>query len=289
MKGLKIKIFKIIIVLFISSVSFGQERLSYSDKKKGQLSLSWGWNRAAYTKSNINLKGSDYDFKLYKVSAHDRPTFPINYHNYLQLSRLTIPQTNLRISYFIKDNLAVSFGDDHMKYVMDQGQTVHIKGVITRNGNFKGTYDGDITVTENFLKFEHTDGLNYINFEVEKYFTWYHSKNSNCIISAMIGGGGGFLFPKTNVTLLDYERNDRFHVSGFGLSSKAGIQGTFFKHLIFKLENKYGYINMPDIILHKKGIEGRGKQGFFFAELYGTFGVTFNLCNRSSKNKKLIK
>ena len=279
----QLKIYKTIIVVFISFNSSGQKGLSYSDKKRGQLSISWGWNRDAYTKSTISFKGADYDFTLYKLNAHDRPT-KFSYHNYLKLSRLTIPQTNLRISYFIKDNLAISFGDDHMKYVMDNGQTVRMKGVITQTGVYKGIYDGDKTVSEDFLTFEHTDGLNYLNLELEKYFEWYHSNSSRLIISGLIGGGTGVLLPKTNVKLLDYERNDRFHVSGIGLSAKAGLQATFLKHLILKMENKYGYINMPDIILHKKGIEGRAKQSFIFAELYVTIGLNFSL-RRKRRNK----
>ncbi|MBK5270977.1 MAG: hypothetical protein JJE22_08190 [Bacteroidia bacterium] len=274
------KVFIIIIVLSTTVTSFCQYRYPYGDKKKGQLSISWGWNRAAYTKSNITFKGSDYDFKLYHVVAHDQPKLPVTFHNYLDLGRITIPQTNLRISYFIKENLAISFGDDHMKYVMGQNQTTKIKGVITRDGAYKGSYDGNIDLKEDFLTFEHTDGLNYINFELEKYFTWYHSKSNNCIVAGMIGGGSGMLLPKSNVKLLDYERNDRFHVSGFGLSIKAGIQGTFFKHLVVKMENKYGFIDMQNIILHKKGIEGRAKQSFMFAELYATIGGTFNIIRK---------
>ncbi len=277
-----IKIIKIVCLLLFVSTSFAQSSSRYNDKKKGQFSISWGWNRDAFTKSTISFKGADYDFTLFKLTAHDRPT-KFSYYNYLKLSRLTIPQTNLRISYFIKDNLAVSFGDDHMKYVMNNNQTVRMKGSINRAGNYKGKYDGVKTITEDFLTFEHTDGLNYLNFELEKYFTWYHSKSSRLIISGLVGGGMGVLFPKSNVRLLDYERSDRFHVSGFGISAKAGVQATFLKHIIIKFENKYGYINMPDIVLHNKGIEGRGKQSFIFAELYGTVGATFSL--RSKKNK----
>ncbi|HMU45383.1 MAG TPA: hypothetical protein PKC72_03395 [Chitinophagaceae bacterium] len=279
------KLLLLVIVLNTTITSFGQGRY-YNDKRKGQLTISWGWNRDAYTQSNINFKGDDYDFKLYHVKAHDKPTLPISFKNYLQFSRLTIPQTNLRISYFIKDNLALSFGDDHMKYVMTQDQTARIKGAITQNGNYKGTYDGDMVLTDDFLTFEHTDGLNYLNIEIEKYYTWYHSSSNKVIISGMYGGGAGVLFPKTNVKLLNYERNDRFHVSGFGLSAKAGVQLTLLKHLAIKIENKYGYLNMPDIILHKKGIPGRAKQAFFFAEIYGTIGATFNLKGSKKKQPK---
>jgi hypothetical protein len=284
-----LKTIKTIFVLFISVISSAQGRYLYSDTKKGQLTLSWGWNRDAYTHSNIRFAGDDYNFKLYKVTAHDRPTLPFSYHNYLQFNRLTIPQTNLRVSYFIKDKLAISAGVDHMKYVMDQNQVVKMKGTISQQGIYKGEYNGDLTLTSDFLTFEHTDGLNYINVELEKYFSWYHSASSQFILSGYLGGGAGVLFPKTNVKLLDYEKNDRFHISGFGLSVKAGLQATFFKHLVLKFENKYGYINMPDIILHKKGIPGRAKQSFLFVQGNIMLGASFALAHpKKTKKEKTL-
>jgi hypothetical protein len=86
---------------------------------------------------------------------------------------------------------------------------------------------------------------------------------------------------------MDYQENDEFHVAGFGLSAKAGIQVTLFKHFIIKIEDKSGYINMPDINLHKKGIFGRGKQAFWFSELDGTVGASFSLGHKKI-NKKIV-
>ena len=270
-------------IVFITTTSIAQTKSAFNDKRKGRVMVSWGWNRAAYSKSTIHFKGADYDFTLYHLTAHDRPTTPINFNNYLKFSRLTIPQTNLHVAYFIKDNLAISFGDDHMKYVMDNDQVAKMKGVITREGKYKGSYNGDMLVARDFLLFEHTDGLNYLNFSLEKYFTWYHSRSNKLIVSGMLGAGTGVLFPKTNVTLLDYERNDRFHVSGFGVAVKAGLLVTLFRNFTFELQNKYGYINMPNIILHKKGIPGRAKQAFTFAELYGTVGFNIPLIKQKQK------
>jgi hypothetical protein len=278
------KIIPLLLLCFISTVSFSQTVANYSATKKGQIYIMWGWNREAYTKSNISFSGSDYGFKLSKVKAHDRFT-PISYHNYLQLNRMTIPQTNFRLGYFVRNNMALSFGIDHMKYVMDQNQTVKMKGSIQQAGNFKGNYDGDKVLTEDFLTFEHTDGLNYLNVEGEKFMRLYHSASQKCNIDAAIGVGIGLLMPKTNVKLLNYERNDRFHVSGLGVDVKAAIQGTFFKHLVVKLENKYGYIFMPNIILHKKGIVGRAKQNFFFTAIDIMIGGSFTI-NSKNRNTK---
>ena len=274
-----------VIIIFFSAVSTSQGQDRFQDRKAGRVFVSWGWNRAAYGKSTISFKGADYDFKLEHLTAHDRPT-KISYQNYLKFSRLTIPQTNLRISYFIKDNLAISFGDDHMKYVMDNDQTVMMKGSITRPGVFQGEYNGPKKVTRDFLLYEHTDGLNYLNFELEKYADLFRP-GKKVIFSWFYGGGAGVLMPKTNVTLLDYERNDRFHVSGFGISAKAGLMINFFKHIHIKLEDKIGYINMPDVILHKKGIPGRAHQSFVFNEFYGTIGFNIRLTKpHTVKNKK---
>lgn len=246
--------------------------------------IMWGWNRAAYTKSNISFKGDDYDFKLKKVVAHDRPT-AFKFNDYLEIDRLTIPQTNFKLGYFIRQNLAITIGFDHMKYVMDKDQTVSMKGVITRQGAYKGNYDGEKKLTEDFLTFEHTDGLNYINVEVEKYRNLYHAASNKLMLDILIGGGAGVLMPRTDIKLLNYDRSDQFHISGFGLSLKAGLQATIFKHLVIKIENKNGYINMPDLILHKKGIAGRGKQAFFFTALDAMIGYSFSFNNKKNKSK----
>jgi hypothetical protein len=274
----------IFILIFFVKMGFSQKGVNYSNTKKGQVYIMWGWNRAAYTRSNISFKGDDYDFKLQKVVAHDRPT-AFKFDDYLKIDRLTIPQTNFKLGYFIRKNLAITIGFDHMKYVMDKDQTVSMTGVIGRDGAYKGSYDGDKKLTDDFLTFEHTDGLNYINVEVEKYRNLYHASSNKFMVDVLIGGGAGVLMPRTDIKLLNYDRSDQFHISGFGLSLKAGIQATVFKHLVIKLENKNGYINMPDLILHKKGISGRGKQAFFFTALDGMIGYIFSFHNKKNKSK----
>jgi len=271
-----VKRFFVTLLLFVFVYGgYAQQKSAYTSNKKGQFYFFWGWNRDAYTKSNITLKGADYDFVLSSVKAHDHP-IPFTYHDFLQPDRVTIPQTNMRFGYYIKNNLAITLGVDHMKYVMTQDQDVNMQGYISRPGKYFGLYYGTQKMTEDFLTFEHTDGLNYINSEIEKYFLLYQSKSNQLIISALIGGGVGVLFPKTNVKLMDYKRNDRFHVSGFGLSAKAGIQAVLFKHLMLRAETKGGFIDMPDIILHQKGVQGKGKQSFFFGQANASIGYTCN-------------
>jgi hypothetical protein len=161
--------------------------------------------------------------------------------------------------------------------VVQQDQDVAVNGFINRK-NYSNNYTANaVKLTEDFLTYEHTDGLNYVHLTIEKYQNLYQSTNKKIQLNTYYGGGVGVLVPKTNVKFLNYERNDRFHFSGYGLSASAGLQTTFFKYLMLRLEGKGGFINMPNIILHEKGIEGKGKQHFFFLESFVSIGTVFKL------------
>lgn len=269
----------LILVLATTSVSAWSQSADQSFKK-GQAYLHWGWNRAFYTRSDISFKGPDYNFELLDVRAHDRPTLPITVKRYIK--NFFNPQTNYKAGYFIADNLALSFGVDHMKYVMDQGQYVTMKGDITRENRFKGSYNGPMPITGDFLAYEHTNGLNYINFEIEKYAPLYDSRSGRVHFRWMYAGGAGILFPKSDVKLMDYKENNQFHVAGFGASLKAGVSAIFFHHLFWRLETKGGYIDMPSVLVNNPGIDGRAKQHFFFWETDTNIGFTANLGHRKA-------
>jgi len=212
-----------------------------SPYRKGAVLLFWGWNRALYSKSDIRFKGADYDFTLYNVVAKDRPT-ELSFNDYLHPGRVTIPQTNARIAYFVKDNVAVVLGLDHMKYVMKQDQKVDFSGNVSDPLYSQMIQNKQVDLSdEKFLTFEHTDGLNYVNIGVEKFNNIYNKKNFD--ISWSYGAGAGVLYPKSNIKLFGNERSDRFHTAGFGVDARTSINFTFWKHVMVRLEGKYGYIN----------------------------------------------
>ena len=245
--------------------------------QKGQMLIFWGWNRAAYSNSDIHFKGNGYDFTLKNVVAHDRPT-DFSYHNYFQLDRLTIPQTNQRFAYFIKDNVAFVLGIDHMKYVMDQDQTVKFSGEISNPAYAAMVQNGQVDLTnEEFLTFEHTDGLNYINFGLEKYKNIYNKENFDIVWS--YGGGLGPMFPKSNVKLFGNERSDRFHVAGFGLDGRTSLNLVFWRHVVARIEAKAGYINMWDIKTTLNNKPDKASQDFVFGQVNFGIGYTFNTKN----------
>ena len=267
----------------ISISSFAQndsiKKDRYTANNKGKFTVSWGGNRDSYTKSNIHFKGENYNFVVQNAVSHDKPK---GWHvDYINPSRMTIPQTNFKLGYFITDKYNVSIGVDHMKYVMTQNQVANVTGNIGGNLPFKGSYTNTPTVlTEDFLKFEHTDGLNYTYTEIARQddiSDWFGIKNSDKLqVNLNEGIGFGLLYPRTDTTILGKERHDAFHVSGYGTSIKAGINLTFFKYFTIEGVLKGGYINMPDIRTTTSTSDS-ASQEFFFAETIIAFGGIFRL------------
>ncbi|MDR1504858.1 MAG: hypothetical protein LBT43_20610 [Prevotella sp.] len=263
------KLLLALLAIIQSSLIFAQSEPAY---KKGTFFALWGWNRDTYTNSDIHFKGNDYDFTLHKVKASDKQN-KISYFNYLRLDRITIPQTNLRVGYFIKDNMAITLGVDHMKYVMDQNQTVNIDGHVKPDYQSHVRDDGSIKLTDDFLTFEHTDGLNYINAEVEYYKNFYHKGILK--VNGLVGGGAGFLMPRSNVMMMGNERHDAFHLAGFGLNAKGGLDVNLWNLFFVRSEVKEGYINMPSIRTTESP-DDKAHQAFWFAELTYTFGFNWH-------------
>ncbi|WP_304198489.1 hypothetical protein [Flavobacterium alvei] len=275
--------FSALLFFCISLNSFAQNdtiaKERYTSHNKGKFTISWGGNREKFTDSDIHFMGDDYNFVVQSATAHDKPKgWQIDY---ITPGRMTIPQTNFKLGYFFTDKYSVSIGVDHMKYVMTQNQTANITGIINGNPPFNGSYANTPTVmTEEFLMFEHTDGLNYVYAEIARQddiSKWFGIKNTDKF-QVNINGGFGFgaLYPKTNTTLMGKERHDDFNVAGYGTSVKAGINFTIFKYFTIEGDLKGGYINMPNIRTTKSSSDS-AKQEFFFGETIIAFGGIFRL------------
>ena len=279
---------KIILValLFVQNFLFSQDTLTtkYTAHNKGKFFVYWGGNRETYSKSDINFSGNGYNFTVENATANDKPK---GWHiDYFNPARMTIPQTNFRMGYFVSDKYAVSVGVDHMKYVMNQNQTAALQGFINLEANdpaaiHNGIYNGNAKVlTEDFLTFEHTDGLNYVNAEVARYddiSKWVGLPNTDKFQINTVGGVGiGILYPKTNAKVLSKTRYDDFHISGYGVSAKLGLNFTFFKHFFIQTELKGGYIDMNDVKTTFDDAD-KAKHHFLFLQRIITIGGIFRI------------
>lgn len=275
----KIALISALFSCFITQISQAQDNIirdKYTAHNKGKFFFSWGGNREVYSKSDVTFSGSNYNFTIQNIIAHDKPK---GWHiDYINPGRMTIPQTNLRMGYFINDHYSVAIGVDHMKYVMTQNQIANVTGTIGAGLPFSGTYTNTPTVmSESFLMFEHTDGLNYVNTEFSRHddiSQWFSISDTDKLqINLTEGIGVGMLYPRTNTTLLSKPRYDEFHVAGYGTSIKAGLNFTFFKHFYLQTEIKGGYINMPDIRTTQSTTDSASQEFFFFQKIIAFGGI----------------
>ena len=275
----------LVLILLIAVSSFAQKGWNQDLHKKGNFWGIWGYNVSGYTRSDISFQGQDYNFTLYDVQAKDRPT-PFDWNTYFNPSTISIPQWNLRFGYFINDHWSISIGTDHMKYVMVQDQFTPVEGYINlAHGNYNGAYNRQpIQLTDDFLLFEHTDGLNYASIEAE-YFGNLYQFNEKHAINYYAGPGIGLMVPRSNVTLMEMPRYDAFHVAGYGFSGKVGLQANLWTHLLLSAEWKNGFISMPDILTTGKNPYDRASQNFWFTEFTWSVGFILDF----SKKQKEIK
>jgi hypothetical protein len=240
--------------------------------------FQWGYNRASFAKSNLHFRGSNYDFSLYDVVAHDRQT-KFNVKDYLFISRFSIPQNNYRLGYFINRRWAISIGGDHMKYVMDKDQVVKISGVVTESasGTYAGNYlNEDIKLVPQVLTYEHTNGLNYATIDLDYHLPVFKLDKSTLRLNAYFGAGGVWVVTRTDVKVFGYGSNNAFHLAGYGVSGKGGFRLYFLKRVFLMGETKLGYMSLQDVPIHE-GAADRANQTILFWEKIGSIGFDFNL------------
>jgi hypothetical protein len=280
----------LLLSLLIIGNAFSQEKdknksTKYTAHNKGKVFVSFGGNREYFTNSDIHFKGDDYNFTVENAQAHDKPKgWNVDYIN---PARFTIPQTNMKFGYFISDHYAVSINIDHMKYVFNQDQTANVTGNISLPSTEAGhVYNGIYNNTPvnfsdgNFLRFEHTNGLNYIHAELARFDDISNifaiANTDKFQINITEGVGAGALYPRTDVALLGKAERDEFHIAGYGLSAKAGLNFNFFKYFFIQTELKGGYINMPDIQITYNNNE-KASQHFMFIQSIIAFGINYKI------------
>jgi hypothetical protein len=244
--------------------------------KKGQCFFYWGYNRGYYSASDIYFKGNDYEFTLKQVKANDRQS-KLAADPYLRIDQITIPQYDYRLGFCLTDKYALSFGFDHMKYVMNQNQTVKMSGYIHDTSSiYQGEFnDQSVVLSGNFLEFEHTDGLNYLNAEITR-TDGLLAFNKHFQLNMVSGLGAGFMYPRTRCVLMNKNLNDQWHVSGYGISCNLGVNLSLGKHFYLQSAAKLGWINMPNIVVSDFKAD-RASQHFSFLQTQILLGYRFRL------------
>ncbi|MBO9701667.1 MAG: hypothetical protein J7604_15785 [Sporocytophaga sp.] len=186
----------------------------------------WGYNRDMYSRSTLHFAGSNpngsYDFKVEKARAHDQPDMD----NFFRTPP-TVPQYNLNIGFMFneKKGWGIEGSWNHLKYVMNDNEVRHVKGEI-----YGQRIDKDTLITPDFVKFEHTNGNNYLMISLVKRLVIYESKNKNLRFGGLVKPGGGVLIPKTDSRVLGYHNDGPFKLSGIVIGVTGSLRIDLFKY-----------------------------------------------------------
>jgi len=203
----------------------------------------WGYNRALYQNSDIHFKGDGYDFTLLDVKGDDLPSsFDWKY----LFPDVTIPQTVSKVGYYLDKNHRISFGVDHMKYRVRVDQSVKKTGLDYLGGSGDGSAATEQLLSSSYLKYEHSDGLNYINLGLDSLDSVWRSGSLE--FSTFYGLDVGFVLPRSNVTLgPNNARYDEFHLAGYGAAVSVGVVLDLGKNWFVQFAAKQGVLVMDDV------------------------------------------
>lgn len=248
--------------------------------KSGRIWAMWGYNRAHYNRSDVHYSGDGFDFTLTNAEAHDLPE-PWDPSVYLHPLRLTIPQFNFRMGYYLNERVSVSAGWDHMKYRLVPWQLVRIDGYIDPQWSelWGGTYDnGRVFLDPSFMTMEHSDGFNFVRVGLDYHAPVWCGRNGKVKLDLVSGAFVGLMFPWTDFTFFGNHYRNRVHLSGYGVSATSGFRVYFFDHFFIHARAQYGWSNLTDITIMNE-LSARAQQQIVFFERSIMFGGQFKLFN----------
>ena len=232
--------------------------------------FQWGYNTEWYTNSNIHFKMSNgNDFTIHHAKALDKKDFQDIIKEPTQIS---IPQYNYRFGFYLNKSKTRAFeiNFDHAKYVVTDGQTVHVTGKIDGK-----PVNGDSVINPaRFLHFEHTDGANWLHFNyVQQSTLLQNNSQTRPLVTLLWKVGAGINIPRTDFTWRGDRLNNDFHVAGYNISAEGGARLYASHKLFLELTGKSGYVKYINALVNSTAEKGnRANHSFGYFELVGTIG-----------------
>jgi len=283
---------KLLIIVLISSCSLpiiGQEdtKKSRNSVGKGMFFFNWGYNRSGYSKSDLRFKGPGYDFTMANAKSTD------NYAKfgrvYADITSITVPQFNVRLGYYFNNNWALSFGQDHMKYLFADKNEVKLSGYIQpgidKASNLSGDYnDVAYTTDRSTFHYENSDGLNYLRFELTRSDMWYKTPNKLFAITTNAGLSVGGILSFNDFDFAGRKDMRTISLSGYGISAHLGLRLEFFERVFLQFSSGNGFMHQVKVRTRPNDRSASASQTFWYSEINGVVGLFFylrgkNYCN----------
>ena len=258
--------------------------------------FSWGYNRSAYTTSDVHIQGDGpagpFDLTFAAAEAYDMPE-RFQAKVYFHPALFTIPQFDVRLGRTLRGPWRVSIGWDHMKYKLSD-QTLSASGHATAGDLAVAGYEGAIDLStetsvalsdaplfwgEGF-NFEHSDGVNFVRAALEfEPLLYRRSENSPFSLHGIAMVSAGLVVCSTDFTFAGERTKNPQHVSGFGGSTHLGLRFGAGQHLFLQGTLQAGALHLPWISLQGPDSSASADQSFGFSEAAFALGYRWGLHN----------
>ena len=237
-------------------------------RHRGSIYFSWGYNRDWYTRSTIRFHNNttdNYDFTFHDAKAHDHPSMS----DFWKITNLTVPQYDATVGYMFNDkhDLGIEINWNHLKYVVDDNQLMHVTGQIRGR-----QVDVDTVVTPDFVHLQHTNGNNYLMVNLVK--RWHLLASRHVGLSAITKVGGGPMISYTIATIFNSHSEGPFRYEGWVAGTSAGLRLEFLRYLFLQSDIQGAYARYTNSTI------GRDREGYVthhFGSAQLTYALGFNI------------
>jgi len=226
-------------------------------KQKGSFYFTWGYNKDWFSKSDLHFKNEgaeSYDFTIHDVKAEDRPNFDELFNK-----DISIPQFIYRFGYYFRNSkFGIEGSFDHAKYILIQDQVARVTGTI-----HGVAVDQDSVLSRNFIRFEHTNGANFLMLSLMWHDKILESKNKKHVLQGVLKPGAGIVIPQSEVAIFGKNQNNNYHIAGYIFGTEANLRYEAGKHLFLETGFKGVWANYIDVLAVD---EAKANHSFFALE-----------------------
>ncbi len=258
--------FRAATVLLFSIFLFSSIKSDAKNKKDrtGSIYFSWGYNTEWYTKSTVTIKqpGLGNDYEMVHVNAHDHR----GWDEGLFHKAFTIPQYNYRLGYYFnkKQDLGIEINFDHTKYLIADGQQVHLKGTLAN----KSVDEQIFFAQSNGFYYFLNNGANFLLFNLVKRVPVYNAKTRKLKVDLTGKAGIGPVIPHVQNDLFGQINAQQFQLGGWNTGAETAVRVTVMKYAYLEFSQKVDYARYSHLLVY----DGRAKQNFGTYELILSLG-----------------
>jgi hypothetical protein len=257
-----------------------------------EIFISWGFNRAMHTNSDMNFSTPEGNFTVRDAVAKDRQS-PFSLRLYLFS---TVPQYNVDIGVMFNSKWGMEININHMKWVFDRTLPHDIDGnyqhdVVLADNNLVSFEEAKQRRDASWIGLEHSDGYNYESISAVRNINVFHTRENRLALDARAAAGVGFMMPKTKVDLQQdavgnyFGSDNPFHITGAGMHADVKARLVFYSRFYIQGTVRGGVAQMKDVLISGRDYPGRidFSQPISSIQLIGQIGYIHKFHNKRNR------